>query len=175
MFHMKQNLFDQYATLVRSWSKKHNIIGKIDPCELLDEAVSSLKTLQTRHLLSPLLVDVGAGAGMMGFAWVCSAPKRYALFVEPDRKSASFLQLLIASFPGLKGHLYLSDQRFERVPRETALSIHKDFFLVSRAFSPAEALLPLYKQSAFCSDPLYVYFNDRALPKGHGSVLQLQA
>ncbi|NCN26348.1 hypothetical protein GW915_02135 [bacterium] len=168
---MKQFDAEAYLALVRTWSKKHNIIGGLDPCELFSQAREALKN--TPEIVDgSLVVDVGAGAGWMAMAWLSMSTTGKAYCIEPDPKSSSFLFLALSSLEGLNGRLFVDDRRFEGVPRETIARIDPNFTLVSRAFSPADALLPLYEASDFRSDSLYLFFYNKLLPKGQRSRLK---
>lgn len=172
MFHMKQFDADNFLDLVRMWSKKHNIYGRLDPCELLSQSKESIKNTPELSKYN-LLVDVGAGAAWMAVAWLLLNNEKKAFCIEPDPKSASFLLLLKTSFPDLKNRLFIDDRRFELVPRETISSIDSSFALVARAFSPADKLEELIRISSFRSDSFFVFFCDQSLPKGQKYGLKL--
>jgi 16S rRNA G527 N7-methylase RsmG len=167
MFHMKQ-LRSQYLSLLEAWNRKHNIIGRVSAEKLLLESEEAL--IGSQHLLPAHegFIDIGAGSGIMGMAWLlCELSQkmpplgqRRLVFVEPDTKSASFLLFLRSSLPELAKSSLLMDCRLEDVRRETITSFVPRFFCVARAFSPIEQLGGLKERSELRDDPFFVFFKE---------------
>jgi 16S rRNA G527 N7-methylase RsmG len=171
---MKQDssLRDAYLKLIASWNKTHNLIGKHSAELLYKESLQALSTCEEIREYE-CLVDIGAGSGIMGMPWVLSeGSRKRAIFIEPDKKSASFLLLMKASLPPIANKILILDSRLENVRRETLKDFSSSFFCVSRAFSPSEKLNDLYLSSELRDDPLFVYFKSSGASKDQISGLK---
>src|SRR5687767_12351923 len=100
MFHMKQLpkiKFDPFCSEVSRYNKTHRLIGNVSCETLVRESFqaihNSLDSLGERRLM----VDVGAGAGVLGYAWLVAHPENKVIFLEPDKKAVAFLHLFFSS------------------------------------------------------------------------------
>jgi 16S rRNA (guanine527-N7)-methyltransferase len=125
-----------YATLLRQWNSKINLVSPY-----------TLEQLETRHLadsaqlldylpLSPMhIADVGTGAGLPGLVLAILAPQHTFSLIESDTRKAAFLITVVQQL-GLK-NVQVLNQRVENI----SLTIPADI-VTARAFAPLERLLP---------------------------------
>jgi 16S rRNA G527 N7-methylase RsmG len=157
-FHVKQ-LQEAFIKSVREWDRVHRLIGKEDPQRLYAQAREALKFHLKAGEPSKTLVDIGAGSGLLGFAWLELDPSHRVVFVEPRKKAHSFLHHFVASgYPGLSARSKVLGEGIEAVSRETLVTFAGgDFFGVARAFSGARSLEEFIAQSQLKQDRIYVF------------------
>lgn len=153
-----------YVDAVRAWDKVHRIVGKEDPARLYKQSKESLSSALKAYPLSPTLVDIGAGSGMMAWAWLELSPNHKAILVEPKKKSQAFLLNYITGVcPELAPRVMVIGALFDDVSRETVAKFAPEgFFCVARAFSGTDSLETVIARSEFSKDPCYVFSADIA-------------
>jgi 16S rRNA G527 N7-methylase RsmG len=147
-----------YCEQLREYNKVHRLIGNVS-CETL--IAESLKALKSTKALSEfdLMIDVGAGAGILGQAWLSISPDHKAVFMEPDKKALAFLRgyysnISRATVVGSKLENFVLSEI-----SEFALNT-KGAFLAARAFSSSGSIDDLYRESGL-SLPLFVFEKDQ--------------
>ena len=160
LFHVKQ-WFEQYAQEIESWNQVHRIIGKSAAITLVRESLIALEDFRTQPSTSSVLtlIDIGAGAGLLGVPWLWTAATSRAIFIEPDKKKAAFLNLYLSNhLKARRGDWLVLTQRLEDVSRETidqaaALPI----VAAARAFSGERSLAESRELSALAEIPCYEF------------------
>lgn len=126
---------------VKAWDRVHRIIGQESPEQLFKESLQSFENSKTVWQGKTCLVDIGAGSGVLGWAWMSLSPSHCCAFVEPKKKSASFLQLMASHLsPEERARIRVIPQAFEHVSRETLSSFISG--TVSRETMPATPPMP---------------------------------
>ncbi|MBS1982876.1 MAG: class I SAM-dependent methyltransferase [Bdellovibrionales bacterium] len=160
---MKQ-ILRAYFEAVKEWDFTHRLVGQKPVTELMREATDSLNSLQAKESLPSTIVDIGAGSGLMGMAWLCLSENHRAVFVEPKAKARAFLLNLCSSvIPELSDRTLVLGGKVEDVSRETVASFANGaFFGVARAFSGASSLEEALLRSQLKGDPHYVFSSEVA-------------
>ncbi len=147
-----------YFDAVRAWDKKIRLVGKTPIEQLYNESLKALRTLETK---AKVLVDVGAGNGILGFPWLELSPEHKCIFLEPDPKKAAFiLDFASRSHNGLSvaDRSMVLCQKLENVPRETILKYSANSFcLATRAFSGAIGLKEAFAKSELKDQEFFVF------------------
>ncbi len=155
---MKQSLLDSYLQLLILWDKKHRIIGKTPPVQLYKESCEALKSVPTG---TQLLVDIGAGSGILGWPWLFEGLGAAVVFIESDPKKAAFLEFAKAELsrlrPELARQVTVVPLPYQSVSRETVTRIGLPFSLAARAFSGAITLAEAHARSQFKDDPVFSF------------------
>lgn len=153
-----------YAQAVRDWDRVHRIIGKEDPLDLYAQSKESLLHLPKEMSHASTIVDIGAGSGLMGLAWLELSPAHKAVFVEPKKKSEAFLRNYVSVHcPELASRALIIGLRWEDVSRETVLRFApQGYFCVARAFSGEVDLAQAWSSSEFGEEDCYVFSADIA-------------
>lgn len=146
-----------YSEAVEAWDKKHRIIGKVPASVLVAQSLDALTTLGPESSGTLSLVDVGAGAGVVGVPWLSLNSRNRAIFVESDAKKTAFLRYYLGSQPQYAGRWLVLSQKLESVSRETIFAFAGDFFCVARAFSGPRPLADCVKDSELCRDIFYIF------------------
>lgn len=105
------------------------------------------------------MVDVGAGSGVLGYAWLLAHPENKVLFLEPDKKAVAFLHLFFATDKSTQKRTKVLGKRLEDLKLEELLAFEPDLsqiFLAARAFSGSEPLESCY-HIAKLPVPLYSF------------------
>lgn len=155
---MKQ-LGPDYLRLLKEWDQTHRLVGNT-PSELLyEEAKDSLLELPQEILGRDCLVDVGAGSGLMGMAWLDLSPTHRTIFIEPRKKAYSFLNWARSSLEGVVSRSLVVPLKLEDVSRETVLAFapENQLFLAARAFSGPVDLDEAHSKSPLSTLPLYSF------------------
>ncbi|MEZ4813600.1 MAG: RsmG family class I SAM-dependent methyltransferase [Bdellovibrionota bacterium] len=146
---------DSFCAALKEYNKTHRLIGNVSCETLVSESLKAIKA--TRESLQPftLMVDVGAGAGVFGYAWLRSAANRKLVLLEPDKKATGFLRLYFSTHQRAKViHKRLEDLKLEELlliePNVSAIC------LGSRAFSSNKTLEECYEASGL-KIPLFVF------------------
>lgn len=141
--------FDRYATLLRSWNERMNLVSK-----------ASLAKIESRHILDSLtaalalggapsgnVIDVGSGAGFPGLPLKIVYPEVELTLVEATQKKAHFLEAAVEAL-GLAEASVVAE-RAERLGQDPAYREAFDV-VVARALAPlpvlAEMTLPLCRR-----------------------------
>jgi len=153
-----KQLLQKYAEAVKEWDKTHRLVGKVSVEQLLKQSIAALTPMLSSHK-GELLLDVGAGSGLMGVAWLALDATNKTLFIEPKAKSHSFILSSLSSLPDLVGGRWsLLPKRIEDVSRETVYSKGSTRpFAVARAFSGNLSLKEAWDQSPLKDIPLYSF------------------
>ena len=156
-------IYANYLSSVRTWDKKHRIIGKTPLEELIAESHEAITTLPPEIVSRRTMVDIGAGAGILGFAWLQNAVDKKCVFVEPKEKSVAFLKSFYSYY--FPQRVLVIGDKVENVARETIESFDPSFFCASRAFSGADSLEKVYLSSELRNDALFAFFSQRKVAK----------
>ena len=136
----------QFCENLRAFNKVHRLIGNVSCETLITEALQSIQNSEAALSEYSVMVDVGAGSGVLGYAWLLSKPSHRLILVEPDRKALSFL---INAFAEETRALVLGE-RLENLRLSRLSDFERDpakIFLATRAFSSNHPLKYLYEQS----------------------------
>lgn len=165
---------------VKAWDRVHRIIGQESPEQLFKESLQSFENSKEIWQGKNCLVDIGAGSGVLGWAWMSLSPGHCCVFVEPKKKSASFLQLMASHLSSEeRTRIRVIPETFENVSRETLSSfisgtvsretspqsssnkatdlVSRETLFASRAFSGPKELDVVMKESAFAEQEVYVF------------------
>jgi 16S rRNA G527 N7-methylase RsmG len=157
-----KQLLDVYLSSLDSWNRIHHIIGNTPPGTLFKQSVTAIENSELVKL-NDILIDVGAGSGILGFAYLFKDNSRCVVFVEPRIKSRAFLYEVKSKLPPeMSKRVIISESRIQDVSRETRdswvqKSSNKNIVLASRAFSGDISLRDAVKLSVFKADPLYIF------------------
>jgi len=153
-----KQLREQYFKELDAWNKVHRIFGS-NRQEIYKQSVEALSFLKKEHLDTTVLVDVGAGAGFLAFAWICEGFGDFAYIVEPSLKPATFMRYFLSTLnPSTRGAFKLVDCRFEDVSRETSSEIlEKKPLFCSRAFSSDLSLREIIQISPFSAEKMHIF------------------
>lgn len=163
---------EEYKQAVRQWDKTHRLVGQESIDALVKQSTEALKAFM-KSSPPKCLVDVGAGSGLLGMAWLALSEDHKAVFIEPRAKAHSFILYISSALPPLKGRFLLLPQKLEDVSRETVSRFAPEgFVLTSRAFSGPASLEEAIENSPFSQDPFYVFSSDIADSKKAQYVLK---
>jgi hypothetical protein len=155
---VKQKLLDAFLSSLVAWDKKHRIIGKTPPERLYQESVEALGTLPPG---CPLLVDIGAGSGILGWPWLFEGFGSSVIFVESDPKKAAFLEFFRAELSRLAPEMGLRVRvvplPYQSVSRETVEGMGLPYVLAARAFSGSLSLSQAHQASQFKDRPVFAF------------------
>ena len=149
-----------FAAQITAWDKIHRLVGRSDPRELIAQSVEALQGLNPDTLKGPkLLVDVGAGSGLVGIPALNMFHDLQVLFVEPDSKKTAFLRnYLYGVQKELAPRCSVGTQLLQDVSRETNQSqALLEPVLFARAFSGEISLADAVQNSVFAGHQLFVY------------------
>jgi len=151
-----------YVEAVQGWDRVHRIVGKTPVGQLVAESVEALETLWLEvPREGACLVDVGAGAGLLGFPALFAHPTLEVLFVEPDTKKAAFLRFFATSLPEHQStRIKVLNQNIQDVSRETLQTNNiqpESCCLCARAFSGSTSLEQAMEPSVFAKHNIYIF------------------
>lgn len=110
---------------------------------------------------STLLVDIGAGSGILGWPWLFEGLGKAVVFVESDPKKAAFLEFARAELsrlmPGLSKQVTVVPLPYQSVSRETVTKTGQPYTLAARAFSGAVTLAVAHQQSQFKDEAVFSF------------------
>jgi len=90
-------VFDTYLKELLEWNKKFNLTSITDPEEIRTKHFEdSLSLLNTVHLTTQSLVDVGAGAGFPGIPLKLACPDIKLTLLEATKKKVEFLKHIVS-------------------------------------------------------------------------------
>lgn len=103
-----------YAGLVRSWSRRVNLVSARDPVQLVEVLFADALVLSDATLVphATRVLDVGAGAGAPTLPLLMLRPDLRATCVEPRQKRAAFLRNA-AERLGLHARVDVVERRLE--------------------------------------------------------------
>lgn len=149
----------QYCEALRSFNTIHRLIGNVSCETLVNQSLMSIKSAKKELSGYDVMLDIGAGAGILGYAWLeanqGSNINKGVIFVEPDVKAQSFLR----SFFGSNPRVIIIGKKLEFVTQEMIASLtncNKKVFAASRAFSASATLESIYRRTGL-PFPLYVF------------------
>lgn len=148
---MKQKFCDE----LRQYNKVHRLIGNVSCETLVRQSIDAFTNTGSELDAYLTMIDVGAGSGILGYAWLLGSPERRCIFVEPDGKAVSFLH----SYFGGESRARVIGRKLEDV----RLAEISDFIvdsskvlLATRAFSSFRTLEECYQLSQL-PYPLYTF------------------
>ena len=159
---MRKNFEDYYIKALKQWNLVHRIIGRAHPVELYTQSLEAVEGVLGNHR-SKIVVDVGAGSGLVGFAWLMLDSGNRALFVEPNAKKAAFIAHVLSNWSNLQNRSILANLPVQIVPRETMDSfdmqktLEEECIVLSRAFSGADSLEVAIEGSIFSKCDSYKF------------------
>ena len=151
--------FDPFCSELSRYNKTHRLVGNVS-CETLvresyEAVCASLDSLADKRVM----VDVGAGSGVLGYAWLIAHPENKVLFLEPDKKAVAFLHLFFSTDKNTQKRSKVIGKRLEDLKVEEVLSFEPNlekYFLAARAFSGSDSLESCYEKSNL-DIPLYTF------------------
>jgi 16S rRNA G527 N7-methylase RsmG len=156
---------NEYANQITAWDKVHRLVGKSKPQRLIEESLEALNSLDPEVLSGPkLMLDVGAGSGILGIPAMQLFHVLHVLFVEPDPKKAAFIRNYVSNVqPKLQKRCWIATQRLEDVSRETVEKCGDlEPVLLARAFSGDVALEEAAQNSIFAGRHLFAFRSEGA-------------
>jgi 16S rRNA G527 N7-methylase RsmG len=164
---------ERYFKAVKEWDRSHRIIGPTSFNELYNESIEALLTSVSRE--TTVLVDVGAGSGVLGCAFLDLFPESLVVFIEEDFKKASFLVYLFSIIlPELSGRVKVITSSYQNVSRETVeqFTNGKNVIIAARAFSGKNSLMEAHLGSEFNAEPIYSF--ETSLDEQKNRIFQLR-
>lgn len=149
--------FDPFCSELSRYNKTHRLIGNVSCETLVRESFEAIQNSLNDIGQKKTMVDVGAGSGVLGYAWLISNPQSRVIFLEPDKKAVAFLHLFFASDRTTEKKTRVLGKRLESLSAEELLSFEPDansIFFAARAFSSNETLESCYRDSRL-QFPLY--------------------
>jgi 16S rRNA G527 N7-methylase RsmG len=158
---MKQN-HESFCSELFKYNKVHRLIGNVSCETLVKESLASFRT--SKDILATydgdatsggVMVDIGAGAGILGYAWLKSGVNRRVIFVEPDNKAVAFLRGYFSKEPRAK----VIQKKLDDLTLKDISSFEENkerIFLAARAFSSNKSIEECYQASGL-DLPLYVF------------------
>lgn len=147
--------FDPFCSELSRYNKTHRLIGNVSCETLVRESVEAIQNSLGDLVDKRVMVDVGAGSGVLGYAWLLAHEENRVLFLEPDKKAVAFLHLFFSTSKKTR----VLGKRLEDLSAQELLSFEPNedkLFLAARAFSSYESLESCYEKSAL-SLPLYSF------------------
>jgi 16S rRNA (guanine527-N7)-methyltransferase len=86
----------EFVTLLKRWSRVHNLTGTQDSRELVERHLVESLALRS-WLVGGRVADVGSGAGFPGVPLAICEPARHFTLIESRAKRASFLRHVVAA------------------------------------------------------------------------------
>ncbi len=151
-----------YLRSLREWNRIHKIIGQRSDEELYEESRSAIRSLLNSSTDAPgnvCMVDIGAGNGLLGVAWLMADSKHRVIFTEPDPKKAAFLlKLMVLDFKESHRAKILAST-IEGVSRETfdQFAGAGTYFFAARAFSGSKGLESALREGGHLPAPVWVF------------------
>ena len=128
----------QYADLILSWNKTHNLVSHSQAKNLDHHIEDSLSVFDD---IGQAVVDLGSGGGFPGIPIAIKGPEKQVVLVESSSKKASFL-LNASNRLGLK-NVTVIHARIEDVDPTT---LPKNYEIIAMAVGSAEHLIGLTKK-----------------------------
>lgn len=146
----------QFLENCEVWNKTHRIFGS-QIASRVDESEKALAGWEGLSV-SRTVIDVGAGSGLMTLPLLWLKPEVSVVWVEPNKKKASFLSWFKLSLPGsVSSKIVVIAEALELVSRETVSTWPEPIALVARAFSGEKTLHETVSSSAFVGLPVWVF------------------
>lgn len=156
------------------WDKTHRIVGPEGVSSLLAESEEAFRSFK-RPDAPAVLVDVGAGAGVLGFPWLYLGMGAATVFIEPATKKAAFLRYFKTLLPKeQQNRVLIIDKPLESVSRETILDFSGDrpLLFAARAFSGPHDLKACVLASAFKEETFFVFSSQASRPGSKSFVFE---
>jgi 16S rRNA G527 N7-methylase RsmG len=152
---MKQNSDPgtSYCAELFKYNQVHRLIGNVSCETLVNESSLAIKASIKDLENYTTMVDIGAGAGILGYAWLKSNLKRQVIFLEPDQKACAFLHGYFATEPRAK----VIQKRLTQLTMEEVSSFEPDstkVFMAARAFSSRLGIEESYRNTEL-THPLF--------------------
>ncbi len=128
----------QYAELILSWNKTHNLVSQSQIKNLEHHIEDSLSVFDE---VGQVVVDLGSGGGLPGIPIAINGPEKQVVLVESSSKKASFL-LNASNRLGLK-NVTVIHARIEDIDPAT---LPKNYEIIARAVGSTEHLIGLTKK-----------------------------
>ena len=128
----------QYAELILSWNKTHNLVSQSQAKNLDHHIEDSLSVFDD---VGQAVVDLGSGGGLPGIPIAIKGPEKQVVLVESSSKKASFL-LNASNKLGLK-NVKVIHARIEDVD---PASLPKNYEIIARAVGTTEHIVGLTKK-----------------------------
>jgi 16S rRNA G527 N7-methylase RsmG len=151
--------YDPFCSELSRYNKTHRLVGNVSCETLVRESFEAVQASMSSLSEKRVMVDVGAGSGVLGYAWLLAHPENKVLFLEPDKKAVAFLHLFFATDKNTQKRTKVIGKRLEELNNEELLSFEADIakvFLAARAFSGSESLESCYEKSKL-DVPLYSF------------------
>ncbi len=146
---------DPFCSELSKYNKVHRLIGNVSCETLLIESLAAIESASKECSEYTTMIDVGAGSGVLGYAWLLSGQDRRVIFLEPDKKAVAFLHMFFSTHKNTRViHKRLEELKVEEIAAFEAQA-HK-CFLAARAFSSSMSLDDAYKKSQL-DLPLYSF------------------
>lgn len=137
---------DPFCKELSKYNKVHRLIGNVSCETLLSESLEAIQSTEQEFAAYTTMVDVGAGSGVLGYAWMLSGQNRRTVFLEPDKKAVAFLHMFFSTYKNSRVvHKRLEDLKIEDVLVLEPVEVRS--FLAARAFSSSLSLEDAYKKS----------------------------
>ncbi len=163
---MKQN--PDFCAELFKYNRVHRLIGNVSCETLVKESLSAIKAASLDAYT--VMVDIGAGSGVLGYAWLKSSLGRRVILLEPDRKASGFLVGYFSADPRAR----VISKKIEDLSLDELLSFESDakkIFCAARAFSSNIALDEAYAKSGL---PFSLYSFSKNGEKTENSFALLQ-
>ena len=133
----------QFCDELAAFNLIHRLIGNVSCETLLKESQQAIANSHSMINEYKTMIDIGAGCGVLGYAWLSGTLDRQIVLVEPDRKAAAFLVGFFAGNPRAK----VIQSRIENLRASHLDKVEfntKNIFAASRAFSGSQSLKSAY-------------------------------
>lgn len=120
--------FERYLELLLRFNKSMNLIGPLSAHQIVEELLCDSLMPVTGAAPSGPILDIGSGAGLPGIPIKILYPKCPITLVEPRKKRASFLRIVVAK-------LGLEQCEIMNMRHEDARDLGHDY-VISKAFQP---------------------------------------
>ena len=131
---------------------------------MVNESLIAISSAKSELKAYDVMVDVGAGAGILGYAWLEANQgtnlHKQVVFLEPDPKAGAFLR----SFFGAEPRATVITSSLEGLNRESlmaAVGPGRKAFAAARAFSGKKSLDESFRLSGL-QIPLYVFQKEQS-------------
>ena len=128
----------QYAELILSWNKTHNLVSQSQAKNLDHHIEDSLSVFAD---IGQVVVDLGSGGGLPGIPIAIKGPEKQVVLVESSSKKASFLLNTINKL-SLKNAKVIH----ARIEDVDPAILPKNYEIIARAVGSTEHLIGLTKK-----------------------------
>lgn len=165
---MKPSFKADYCKLLKGWDKIHHLLGNSKPETLYDESVHALATLPSKD--NQVLVDIGAGNGILGIPAFFEGYCQKLVLIEPLVKRYAFLVTWRLSLGReAQNNVLLINSKLESVSRETLEEFAQtnvgNMIFMARAFSGTRTLKEAFDHSKLDINEVYEFFSTKDADK----------